>query len=60
MPAIYQWYLKSEKDNNCRCPVVRDLFSGRTLKVLVQAYSFTSQPIAEALINAHKHKIKVV
>jgi len=32
MIAICQWYLKGEKDNNCRCPIVRDLFSGRTLK----------------------------
>lgn len=28
-------------------------------EVLVQAYSFTSQPIAEALVNAHKRNIKV-
>ena len=27
--------------------------------VLVQAYSFTSEPIAEALVNAHKRGVKV-
>ncbi len=27
--------------------------------VLVQAYSFTSQPIADALVNAHKRGVKV-
>jgi len=28
-------------------------------EILVQAYSFTSQPIAEALVNAYKRNIKV-
>lgn len=36
-----------------------DTINNAKSEVLVRAYSFTSQPIADALINAHKRKIKV-
>jgi phosphatidylserine/phosphatidylglycerophosphate/cardiolipin synthase-like enzyme len=39
--------------------VVRELDSAKT-EILVQAYSFTSKPIAKALVDAHKRGVKVV
>jgi len=39
--------------------VVRELDSAR-IEILVQAYSFTSKPIAKALIDAKKRGVKVV
>ncbi len=43
---------------NCTDLIVRALNEAK-LSVLVQAYSFTSDPIAEALVNAHKRQISV-
>ena len=42
----------------CTEAVVRELAAARST-VLVQAYSFTSAPIAKALIEAHKRGVKV-
>lgn len=39
--------------------VVREIGKARN-EVLVQAYSFTSKPIAKALLDAHKRGVKVV
>jgi len=39
--------------------VVRELASAKT-EILVQAYLFTSKPIAKALVDAHKRGVKVV
>ena len=39
--------------------VVRELASAKT-QVLVQAYSFTSVPIAKALVDAHKRGVKLL
>lgn len=39
--------------------IVKEINSAKT-EVLVQAYSFTSKPIAEALAGAHKRGVKVV
>jgi hypothetical protein len=39
--------------------VIRELNAAQT-QVLVQAYSFTSAPIAKALIDAHKGGVKVL
>src|SRR5215831_15764986 len=39
--------------------VVREVHAA-TLQILVQAYSFTSAPIAKALIEAHKRGVKVL
>jgi phosphatidylserine/phosphatidylglycerophosphate/cardiolipin synthase-like enzyme len=38
--------------------VVRELGNAK-IEILVQAYSFTSAPIAKALVNAHKRGVKV-
>jgi len=36
-----------------------DTIEQAKIEILVQAYSFTSQPVAEALVNAYKRNIKV-
>jgi phosphatidylserine/phosphatidylglycerophosphate/cardiolipin synthase-like enzyme len=38
--------------------IVREI-DNATLEILVQAYSFTSAPIAKALVNAHKRGVSV-
>jgi phosphatidylserine/phosphatidylglycerophosphate/cardiolipin synthase-like enzyme len=42
----------------CTDAIIREL-NGAKNTVLVQAYSFTSAPIAKALLNAHKRGVKV-
>ena len=42
----------------CTDAIIRELDKAKN-SVLVQAYSFTSAPIAEALVNAHKRGVKV-
>ena len=42
----------------CTEAIVRQIANAKS-EILVQAYSFTSAPIAKALINAHKRGIKV-
>jgi phosphatidylserine/phosphatidylglycerophosphate/cardiolipin synthase-like enzyme len=42
----------------CTEAVVRELDAAKAT-VLVQAYSFTSAPIAKALVNAHKRGVKI-
>lgn len=42
----------------CTDAIIRELKKAKN-SVLVQAYSFTSVPIAEALVNAHKRGVKV-
>ena len=42
----------------CTDAVVRELDRAQS-RVLVQAYSFTSAPIAEALVNAHRRHVRV-
>jgi len=42
----------------CTAAVIRELDAAQTT-VLVQAYSFTSAPIAKALVNAHKRGVKI-
>jgi phosphatidylserine/phosphatidylglycerophosphate/cardiolipin synthase-like enzyme len=43
----------------CTEAIIREIDHAKT-EVLVQAFSFTSVPIAKALINAHKRGIKVL
>src|SRR5437762_13586898 len=43
----------------CTDAVVRELTAAQK-QVLVQAYSFTSAPIAKALMDAHKRGVKVL
>ncbi len=45
-------------NGGCTSAVVRELNAAKS-KVLVQAYSFTSAPIAKALLNAKKRGVKV-
>ena len=42
----------------CTAAVVKELGNAKT-SVLVQAYSFTSAPIAKALVDAHKRGVRV-
>jgi phosphatidylserine/phosphatidylglycerophosphate/cardiolipin synthase-like enzyme len=43
---------------NCTSVIVQAL-GGATRTILVQAYSFTSAPIAKALLDAHKRGVQV-
>jgi phosphatidylserine/phosphatidylglycerophosphate/cardiolipin synthase-like enzyme len=43
---------------NCTEQIVRALTDAKS-SILVQAYSFTSAPIAKALLEAHKHGVQV-
>jgi len=45
-------------NGNCTAVIVEQIDNAKS-EILVQAYSFTSAPIAKALINAHKRGIKV-
>ena len=45
-------------DGGCTAAIVREL-DGARKEVLVQAYSFTSAPIAKALVNASRRGVKV-
>lgn len=42
----------------CTDRIIREIASARS-EILIQAYSFTSAPIAKALVDAHKRGIKV-
>lgn len=44
---------------SCTDRIIREIASARS-EILIQAYSFTSAPIAKALVDAHKRGIKVV
>jgi len=43
---------------SCTDRIIREISSARS-EILIQAYSFTSAPIAKALIEAHKRGVKV-
>ena len=45
-------------NGGCTDAIVASLRAAKQ-SVLVQAYSFTSAPIAEALVNAHRRGVKV-
>jgi phosphatidylserine/phosphatidylglycerophosphate/cardiolipin synthase-like enzyme len=45
-------------DGNCTDSIIKEINSA-TAEILIQAYSFTSAPIAKALLNAHKRGVKV-
>lgn len=54
-----QWHVTFSPNGGATEAVVAGI--GKAQKTIyVQAYSFTSTPIAEALISAHKRKVKVV
>ena len=45
-------------NGNCTAVIVEQIDNAKS-EILIQAYSFTSAPIAKALLNAHKRGIKV-
>jgi len=52
------WEVYFSRHGGCTEAIVRELNNAKTT-VLVQAYTFTSAPIAKALLNAHKRGVKV-
>ena len=52
------WEVYFSPHGGCTDAIIRELNSAKN-SVLVQAYSFTSAPIAKALLNAHKRGVKV-
>ena len=53
-----QWEVFFSPHGRCTDAIVKELNKAKST-VLVQAYSFTSAPIAKALLNAHKRGVKV-
>jgi phosphatidylserine/phosphatidylglycerophosphate/cardiolipin synthase-like enzyme len=45
-------------NGGCTAAIVKEITNAKT-EILVQAYSFTSAPIAKALVEAHKRGVKV-
>ena len=45
-------------NGSCTMSIIREIESAKS-EILVQAYSFTSAPIAKALVDAHKRGVKV-
>jgi phosphatidylserine/phosphatidylglycerophosphate/cardiolipin synthase-like enzyme len=52
------WEIYFSPHGGCTEAVIRELDKAKTT-ILVQAYSFTSVPIAEALLNAHKRGVTI-
>jgi phosphatidylserine/phosphatidylglycerophosphate/cardiolipin synthase-like enzyme len=52
------WEVHFSPNGDCTDSILRELARAKT-SILVQAYSFTSAPIAKALIDAHKRGVKV-
>ena len=52
------WSVYFSPNGSCTEAIIKELGKAKT-SVLVQAYSFTSAPISEALLNAHKRGVKV-
>jgi phosphatidylserine/phosphatidylglycerophosphate/cardiolipin synthase-like enzyme len=57
-PPTCNWEVYFSPHGGCTEAVIRELNKAKNT-VLVQAYSFTSAPIAKALLNAHKRGVKV-
>jgi len=57
-PNACNWEVYFSPHGECTEAIVRELNKAKST-VLVQAYSFTSAPIAKALLNAHKRGVKV-
>jgi len=54
----YAWSVYFSPHGGCTEAIIQELNKAKST-VLVQAYSFTSAPIAKALLNAHKRGVKV-
>lgn len=52
------WQVYFSPNGECTDAIIRELKRAQ-ITVLVQAYSFTSAPIAKALLDAHKRGVKV-
>jgi phosphatidylserine/phosphatidylglycerophosphate/cardiolipin synthase-like enzyme len=52
------WEVYFSPHGGCTDAIIRELNKAKST-VLVQAYSFTSAPIAKTLLNAHKRRVKV-
>jgi phosphatidylserine/phosphatidylglycerophosphate/cardiolipin synthase-like enzyme len=52
------WEVYFSPHGGCTEAIIRELNKAK-MTILVQAYSFTSAPIAKALLNAHKRGVKV-
>jgi len=52
------WEVYFSPHGGCTDAIIRELSKAKNT-VLVQAYTFTSAPIAKALLNAHKRGVKV-
>jgi phosphatidylserine/phosphatidylglycerophosphate/cardiolipin synthase-like enzyme len=52
------WQVYFSPHGGCTDAIIRELNQAKST-ILVQAYSFTSAPIAKALLNAHKRGVKV-
>jgi len=57
-PATYNWEVYFSPHGGCADAIIRELNKTKST-ILVQAYSFTSAPIAKALLNAHQRGVKV-
>lgn len=53
-----KWEVYFSPHGGCTDTVIKELNKAKST-ILVQAYSFTSAPIAKALLNAHKRGVKV-
>jgi phosphatidylserine/phosphatidylglycerophosphate/cardiolipin synthase-like enzyme len=56
--AVDPWEVHFSPNGDCTAAITKELSNSRR-SILVQAYSFTSAPIAKALLNAHKRGVKV-
>jgi phosphatidylserine/phosphatidylglycerophosphate/cardiolipin synthase-like enzyme len=52
------WEVYFQPHGGCTEAIIRELNKAKST-ILVQAYEFTSAPIAEALLNAHERRVKV-
>ena len=52
------WEVYFSPKGGCTDAIIRELNKAQST-ILVQAYSFTSAPIAKSLLNAHKRGVKV-
>ena len=52
------WFVYFSPGGGCTQAIIKEL-DGAKKEVLVQAYSFSSAPIAKALLNAHKRMVQV-
>jgi phosphatidylserine/phosphatidylglycerophosphate/cardiolipin synthase-like enzyme len=52
------WEVYFSPHGGCTEAIIREIHKAKST-VLVQAYSFTSAPIAKAILNAHKREVRV-